>query len=67
MNYSTIEYPALIYKNSKSHVFVANCIIKKIIGFGKTESEAIDNLQALLNNTSDEYFVKVKPLYQLAV
>lgn len=67
MNCATIEYPALIYKNGKNNVFVANCIIKKLIGFGKTEQDAIENLESVLNTTNDEYFIKVKPMYHLGV
>lgn len=68
MHNTIIEYPALIYKSDKNNVFVANCIIKKLIGFGRTESDAIDNLQNILNTATgpcEEYFVKVKPLYSL--
>lgn len=66
MSCSTIEYPALVYKNDKNNVFVANCIMKKLIGFGRTEEAAIENLETVLSKTSDEYFVKVKPMYQLS-
>lgn len=65
MQISTIEYPALVYKSGKNNGFVANCIIKKLFGFGRTEQDAISNLESVLNSTSDEYFVKVKPMYHL--
>ncbi len=65
MQISTVEYPALIYKSAKNNGFVANCIIKKLIGFGRTEKDAISNLESMLNSMNDEYFVKVKPMYNL--
>lgn len=67
MNYSIIEYPALVYKNEKSNVFVANCIFKKLIGFGKTEVDAVKNLETILNKAEKEYFIKVKPLRSLVL
>ena len=63
MTYSTIEYPAIVYRTRKGNSFAANCIIKKVVGFGKTETEALNNLQTMLNTASDEYFVKVRPFY----
>lgn len=47
---STIEYPAMVYRNNRNRVFVANCFMKNIIGFGKTEQEAINNLKSTLQN-----------------
>ncbi len=63
MNSTYIEYPALIYKSRKNHVFVANCIMKKLVGYGKTESEAVTNLEKILNKNIQEYFVRIKPVY----
>lgn len=60
-----IEYPALIYKNNKNNLFVANCFIKNLIGMGKTENEAIKNLEISLNYVNTEYLVKIKPMYEL--
>ena len=34
-----VEYPALIYKNNKNNLFIANCLIKNLVGMGKTEIE----------------------------
>ncbi len=59
------EYPALVYKNCKNNVFVANCICKKIVGFGKTEYDALMNLEILLNRQSGEYPVKVVAKHML--
>lgn len=64
MTYTSVLYPALVYKNTKNNVFVANCIIKKLIGYGHSEQEAINNLETILNISSKEYPVKVKPVYQ---
>ena len=58
MTITEIQYPALIYKNNKNNVFVANCIVKKLIGFGHSEQDAILNLE----NT--DFPVKVKPVYK---
>ena len=60
----SVLYPALIYKSKNNNVFVANCIIKKIIGYGKTELDAIQNLEALMNKSSQEYQIRVKPVYK---
>ena len=65
MQVCTVEYPALIYKSTKNNGFVANCIIKRLIGFGRTEKDAIANLEAVLNSMNSEYFIKVKPVYNL--
>lgn len=61
---TSVLYPALIYKSKNNNVFVANCIIKKIVGYGKTELDAIHNLETLMNKSSQEYDIKVKPVYQ---
>ncbi len=60
-----IEYPALVYKSDKNNVFVANCICKKLIGFGKTEQDALINLEKLLNESDSDYPVKVTPKHIL--
>ena len=62
MELSTVEYPALIYK-SKNY-YVANCIMKNVICYGKTEKQALKNLEKLLYNSQKEYFVRVKPVYR---
>lgn len=60
----SIQYPALIYKSKKNNVFIANCIIKNLIGYGHTQEDAVLNLEKVLNNLSKDYPVKVKPVYQ---
>lgn len=60
-----VEYPALIYKNNKNNLFVANCFIKNIVGMGRTEIEAIRNLENSLSISNEEYLVKIKPMYEL--
>jgi len=60
----SIQYPALIYKSKNNNVFIANCIIKNLIGNGKTEKDAVCNLEKILNNLNKEYPVKIKPVYQ---
>lgn len=58
-----IQYPALIYKSPKSNIFIANCIMKNLIGYGHSEQDAIINLEAVLNKNYTEYPVKVRPVY----
>lgn len=64
MSYTTAEYPALIYKSNKSNVFIANCIMKNLIGYGHTEKDAISNLESVLSQSHADYVVKIKPVYQ---
>lgn len=63
MNQTSIIYPALIYKSKKNNIFVANCIIKKLIGYGHSEYDAVKNLEYVLNGQSSDYPVKIKPVY----
>lgn len=62
---STIIYPALVYKNNRNNIYVANCIMKKLIGYGHNEKDAIINLENLLNQAKSEYEIKIKPVYKL--
>lgn len=64
MNCSIVEYPALVYKNNNNNVFIANCIIKNLIGYGQTEKDALVNLEKVLKKVSSEYPIKVKPVYR---
>ncbi|MFR1503491.1 MAG: hypothetical protein ACLSUS_05240 [Opitutales bacterium] len=64
MTITEIQYPALIYKNNKNNVFVANCIVKKLIGFGHSEQDAILNLEKNLERENTDFPVKVKPVYK---
>ena len=63
MNQTAVIYPALVYKSKKNNVFVANCIIKKLIGYGHTEYDAVKNLEYILNTKSFDYPVRIKPVY----
>lgn len=58
-----IEYPAMIYKSGRNKTFVANCIIKNLIGFGKTEEDAINNLKESLQGNNTDCEISVKPVY----
>ncbi len=62
-----VEYPAMIYKNGRNRGYVANCIIKNLLGFGKTEEAAIDNLKKSLQNISPKNEISVKPLYGISM
>lgn len=62
-----IEYPAMIYKTNRNKVFVANCIIKNLVGFGKTEEDALNNLKDSIQNQTNECEVIVKPMYGLSI
>ncbi len=64
MTYTILEYPALIYKN-KSNTYVANCITKKLVGYGKSEKIAVKNLENILNSRKTDYPIRVKPVYRL--
>ena len=58
-----IQYPALIYKTKGNKIYVANCIIKKLVGHGKTEKAAIANLESVLNRLKGDYPITIKPVY----
>jgi len=60
------EYPAMVYKSHRNNVFVANCIIKNLVGFGKTEADALDNLKESLKSTTKNEVV-VTPMYGLSI
>lgn len=61
----TVEYPALIYKTRTNNTFVANCIMLNLIGFGRTEKEAISKLYKSLSEIKKGYSVTIKPLYSI--
>ncbi|MPN52636.1 hypothetical protein SDC9_200298 [bioreactor metagenome] len=61
------EYPAVIYKSNRNRVYVANCIVKNIVGFGKTEEEAINNLTESLQQSSDDCEISIIPIYGLSI
>lgn len=62
----TIEYPAMVYKNQRNNSFVANCFMKNIIGFGKTEEAALKNLKESLDITGTDD-ITVTPMYNFLV
>lgn len=62
---SLIEYPAMIYKTNRNKTFIANCIVKNLVGFGKTEEEAVNNLKESLQSATNNEEVSVKPMYGL--
>lgn len=62
MEVSIIEYPALVYQGNRNNVFIANCIMKNLVGYGKSEEDAIKNLENALGETNQEYLVRVKPI-----
>lgn len=63
----SIEYPAMIYKNGRSNVFVASCIMKNLIGFGKTEEDALKNLRASFNSSSTKEEIILTPMYAFSM
>lgn len=60
-----IEYPAMIYKNGRTG-YIANCIVKNLIGFGKTEEAALSNLKDSIQNLTHNE-VCVKPMHGLSI
>lgn len=62
-----VEYPAMIYKNNRNRVFVANCMVKNLVGFGKTEEAALDNLKESLKALNEQADFVVKPMYGLFI
>jgi predicted RNase H-like HicB family nuclease len=62
----TVEYPAMVYKNNRNRVFVANCYMKNMVGFGKTENDAINNLKSTLQKGLEEQCnIIIKPTSNL--
>lgn len=58
-----VEYPAMVYKHRGNKTFMANCIVKNLIGFGKTEEEAVKNLKTSLQNSTQNNDITIKPMY----
>jgi len=58
-----IEYPAMIYKSPRNNVFIANCLMKNLVGFGKTEAAALSNLKDSLEGFSESAEVILRPMY----
>ncbi|MFH0702852.1 MAG: hypothetical protein V2B14_04860 [bacterium] len=61
LNKRTIEYPAFIYQ--KKGVFMADCTLFNLAALGKTEIEAVENLQRSMNHVLHEYDILIKPIY----
>lgn len=62
-----IEYPAMIYKSPRNNVFIANCLVKNLVGFGKTELDALNNLKESLEGASGKDEIVLKPMYGLQI
>lgn len=60
-----MEFPAMIYKNNRNKVFVANCIAKNMVGFGKTEEDALENLKKSLKKVVTRNDFVLKKVYGL--
>lgn len=58
-----IEYPALIYKTNRNRSYVASCIAKNLIGFGKTEEDALKNLMESIQGIGENEEISLKPIY----
>jgi predicted RNase H-like HicB family nuclease len=56
------EYPAMIYRKQRNNVFVANCIMKNSVGFGKTEEDALESLKKVLKKAHQEEII-LTPVY----
>ena len=57
-----IEYPAFIY--CKNNVYIANCIVFNLISIGKTEFEAVKNLENSMGQVLIEYNISIRPVYE---
>lgn len=59
------EYTAMIFKNTRSNTFIANCFMNNVLSFGKTEEEAITNLKDTIQGLTKTLDVTIKPLHKL--
>ncbi|EKE04505.1 MAG: hypothetical protein ACD_20C00056G0004 [uncultured bacterium] len=62
LNKINIEYPALIYK--KNSFFIANCVMFNLSAIGRTEMQAIDNLERSMNKALEDYNISIIPIYE---
>lgn len=62
-----VEYPAMVYKTNRNRTYVANCIIKNLIGFGKTEEDALNNLKESIQTITETAEIIVKPVYGFSI
>lgn len=61
------EYTAMIYRNNRNRTYIANCMIVNVVGFGKTEEDAIKNLKDSLQMSTKTFDIDIKPLYKLTM
>ena len=61
-----MEYTAMVYRKGRNTGFVANCIVKNLIGFGKTEEDAINNLKESIEKIT-KMDASIKPMYGLSL
>ena len=66
-DFAMTEYPAMIYKSNRNNVFVANCLVKNLVGFGKTETDALNNLKESLEGLGGKCEITLKPMYGLQI
>ena len=62
-----LEYSALIYKHNRNKTYMANCIVKNLVGFGKTEEDALHNLKTSLQDLTQTEEVSLKPMYGFSI
>lgn len=61
-----IEYTAMIYKQGRNRGFIANCLVKNLMGFGKTEQDAIKNLKDCIEKIT-KMDANIKPLHNFSL
>ncbi len=60
-----MKYPAVVYKNPRCHTYIANCVVKNLLGFGKTETEALDDLKKTIQKLNEKCEIILEPCYGL--
>lgn len=61
------EYPAMIYRVNRNRSYIANCTINNIVGFGKTEADAINNLKESLKSFDKQSEICITPIYNFLI
>lgn len=61
------EYPAMIYRSNRNNVYIANCLAKNLVGFGKTEEDALNNLKSSIQNVCDICDISVTPIHGISI
>lgn len=64
--YTAIEYPVLVYKNPKTKNFIANCINFNLLSFGKTEQEAMKNIEKTIVEKTKNSTISLKKIDSLS-